>query len=152
MQKACVIWECVAYHNRAQKGVPEACGSGPLNQKKDKLRYNVFFNSEERGLVSAEIREGAGSNSAFFGCLSWHAGLRKGLGGCSGHGRAVMPDVAGAIVDNQDAARVQKQGLDAASYIAAFDSYNLLVRLDDAVIVTGDTGTNVGDIIVYVLE
>jgi hydroxypyruvate reductase/glycerate 2-kinase len=140
----------------AQKGDTEkAARTRAAEIKKDNSGYNVFLIGGET-TPSLPENPGKGGRNQHYTAVSLLAmqDYRKGwaVASLGTDGSDYLPDVAGAIVDNQDAARVQKQGLDAASYIAAFDSYNLLVRLDDAVIVTGDTGTNVGDIIVYVLE
>lgn len=54
-------------------------------------------------------------------------------------------DAAGAIVDSTTLARTDAQGLDAGHALAAHDAYPVLKTLGDLV-VTGPTGTNVGDL------
>lgn len=66
-------------------------------------------------------------------------------------GSDFLPDVAGAIVDDSSFPRLESKGVDVSSYLERFDSYNLLERLGDSLVVTGNTGTNVGDVMVYVL-
>jgi glycerate-2-kinase len=56
---------------------------------------------------------------------------------------------AGAIADGYSLTRATRRGLDVTSFLARNDSYNFFKRLDDA-IVTGPTGTNVGDLYIVV--
>jgi glycerate-2-kinase len=60
--------------------------------------------------------------------------------GIDGHSPA-----AGAIVDAATVARATAAGLDIADVLARNDTYSVFERLGDA-IVTGPTGTNVGDL------
>lgn len=64
-------------------------------------------------------------------------------------GSDYLPDVAGAIVDSDSIDRIQSMGIDVQPYIANFDSNTLLGKTGNSLIVTGDTGTNVGDVILY---
>ncbi len=66
-------------------------------------------------------------------------------------GSDYMPDVAGALVDDSTLLKLNNKRIPLVSYIQKFDSYGLLSQVDDAIIKTGNTGTNVGDIIVYLL-
>lgn len=54
-------------------------------------------------------------------------------------------DAAGAIVDSTTATRTRALGIDMAAVLAAHDAYPALQRLGD-LIITGPTGTNVGDL------
>ena len=66
-------------------------------------------------------------------------------------GSDFMPEVAGGIVDS---ASLTDQGITnqtVQTHLSEFDSYNLLKKLDNSLIKTGQTGTNVGDIMLYVL-
>ncbi len=54
-------------------------------------------------------------------------------------------DAAGATADGTTLARAERQGLDAAKYLAENDSYRFFYPLGD-LIKTGPTGTNVADI------
>lgn len=56
---------------------------------------------------------------------------------------------AGAIVDGTTIARASVLGLDAAAHLAAHDSATFLEAVGD-VVVTGPTGTNVGDLVVAI--
>ena len=64
-------------------------------------------------------------------------------------GSDFMPDVAGAIVDQNSLNIAQTKGLDVKSYIERYDSHPLLDSIGNSLIITGDTGTNVGDVVVY---
>jgi glycerate 2-kinase len=66
-------------------------------------------------------------------------------------GSDFIPDVAGAIVDKGSLETAKDKKLDIESYIARCDSHTLLEKLGNSLIVTGDTGTNVGDVIVYLV-
>ena len=44
------------------------------------------------------------------------------------------------------------KNIDVQSYLDRYDSNTLLKKLGNSIIVTGNTGTNVGDVIVYVLK
>ncbi len=67
-------------------------------------------------------------------------------------GSDYLPDVAGAMVDNNSLARAKKQGVDIKYYLDRYDSNTLLKRIGESLIITGSTGTNVGDVIVYALN
>ncbi len=67
-------------------------------------------------------------------------------------GSDYLPDVAGAVVDSQSLEMANKKGIDISSYIERYDSNTLFTEMGSSLIITGNTGTNVGDIIVYVLE
>lgn len=65
-------------------------------------------------------------------------------------GSDYLPDVAGAIIDNctlKDAGKY-----DIKSFVDRYDSHTLLKKIGNSLIVTGDTGTNVGDIVIYAFK
>jgi len=64
-------------------------------------------------------------------------------------GSDFLPDVAGAIVDHSSLDTAQAKGLDIKAYIEKYDSNTLLDSIGSSLIITGDTGTNVGDVVVY---
>ena len=66
-------------------------------------------------------------------------------------GSDYMPDVAGAIVDDRSPAAARVADLDVADYIGRFDSNTLFSRMGRSLIITGPTGTNVSDVLVYLL-
>ena len=67
-------------------------------------------------------------------------------------GSDFLPDVAGAIVDNTSLPGLKDRNVDVQWYLDSYDSYTLLKKLGNSIIVTGNTGTNVGDVVVYVLK
>ncbi|MFC2069815.1 glycerate kinase [Chloroflexota bacterium] len=67
-------------------------------------------------------------------------------------GSDFLPDVAGAIVDDGTLAVAETKGIDVKSYLEKYDSNTLLKEIGGSLIITGDTGTNVGDVIVYALK
>lgn len=82
----------------------------------------------------------------------------QGLAGYSGDwtvasvgtdGSDFLPEVAGAIVDGGSLDAAGKKKLNVKSSIDGFDSNTLLAEIGDCLIETGDTGTNVGDIVIY---
>lgn len=66
-------------------------------------------------------------------------------------GSDFLPDVAGAIVGQNSLGIAQEKGIDVKSYIERYDSNTLLGSIGNSLIITGDTGTNVGDIVVYLM-
>lgn len=69
-----------------------------------------------------------------------------GTDGCDG-----SSDAAGAIIDGETAGRLRRAGCDAARALACFDSGPVLAAVGDT-IVTGPTGTNVGDVLVVAVD
>ncbi len=66
-------------------------------------------------------------------------------------GSDYMPDVAGAIVDRSSLANLKKKNVDIRAYLKRYDSYTLLKETGNSIILTGSTGTNVGDVMLYLL-
>jgi len=82
----------------------------------------------------------------------------QGLAGYSGDwvvasvgtdGSDFLPDTAGAIVDGSSLDTAGKKDLNVKLSIDGFDSNTLLAGIGDCLIETGDTGTNVGDVVLY---
>ncbi len=67
-------------------------------------------------------------------------------------GSDYLPDVAGAIVDNGSLATAEGRRIGVNSYLDRYDSNTLLKEIGGSLIITGNTGTNVGDVIVYALR
>ena len=67
-------------------------------------------------------------------------------------GSDFLPDVAGAIVDNNSLDIAKAKGIDIKSYLDRYDSNTLLDRISGSLVITGNTGTNVGDVIIYLLK
>ncbi|UCH51709.1 MAG: glycerate kinase, partial [Chloroflexota bacterium] len=66
-------------------------------------------------------------------------------------GSDYLPDVAGAVVDNDTLLRATSRGVDVKEYIDKFDSNTLFKKIGGSLIITGNTGTNVGDVMLYIL-
>ncbi len=66
-------------------------------------------------------------------------------------GSDFLKETAGAIADNGTIKIIQKKNLDLQSNLDNFDTYNLFKKIDNSLIITGPTKTNVGDILVYLL-
>lgn len=66
-------------------------------------------------------------------------------------GSDFMREVAGAIVDSSLARAAVSGGVDLEQYVRRYDSNTLLKRLGHSLVVTGNTGTNVSDVMVYLL-
>lgn len=72
--------------------------------------------------------------------------MAGGTDGIDGNG-----DAAGALIDGESAARAAQAGYDLRDALASFDSGGAFAASGDAV-VTGPTGTNVGDLFVAVFD
>lgn len=66
-------------------------------------------------------------------------------------GSDFLPDVAGAIIDQNSLETAKAKGIDIEAYIKRCDSNTLLEKIGNSLIITGDTGTNVGDVVVYMV-
>jgi glycerate 2-kinase len=67
-------------------------------------------------------------------------------------GSDFLTDVAGAIVDRCSLDNLRKKNIDIRAHLERFDSYTLLEETGNSIILTGSTGTNVGDIVLYLLS
>ena len=67
-------------------------------------------------------------------------------------GSDFLPEVAGAIVDHNSLKNAQKKKIDVKAYLDRYDSNTLLEQLGGSLIITGATGTNVGDIMLYLFR
>lgn len=67
-------------------------------------------------------------------------------------GSDFIPDVAGAIVDRECFSKIKLNVPDFEKMIECYDSNTLLSYTGNSLIITGNTHTNVGDIILYLLQ
>jgi len=67
-------------------------------------------------------------------------------------GSDFLPDVAGAVVDDDSLEKAKAKGIDVKPYLDGYDSNTLLSEIGGSLVITGDTGTNVGDVIIYLLK
>jgi glycerate 2-kinase len=66
-------------------------------------------------------------------------------------GSDYLSGVAGAMVDNNTLLRATSRGIDEKAYIDRFDSNTLFKKIGGALIITSNTGTNVSDVMLYLL-
>lgn len=66
-------------------------------------------------------------------------------------GSDYIPGVAGAMVDRNTLERAREGEVNIREHVDRFDSYTLFEKLGGSLIRTGDTGTNVCDVVVYLL-
>jgi len=67
-------------------------------------------------------------------------------------GSDYLPDVAGAIVDNNTIEEAAAKGADVRAYIDRFDSNGLFEKIGSSLVITGNTGTNVSDVMLYLVK
>ncbi len=67
-------------------------------------------------------------------------------------GSDFLPEVAGAIVDQSTLSSFSRKGVDVSDYVGQYDSYGLFRQATDCLVRTGNTGTNVGDVVAYLLK
>ena len=67
-------------------------------------------------------------------------------------GSDYLPDIAGAIVDKNSLETSRTTGIEVQPYLDRYDSSTLLEKIGNCLIKTGNTGTNVGDVVVYLLR
>jgi glycerate 2-kinase len=67
-------------------------------------------------------------------------------------GSDYLPDIAGAIVDKNSLETSRKTGIEIQSYLDRYDTNTLLKKIGNSLIKTGNTGTNVCDVAVYILK
>jgi len=65
-------------------------------------------------------------------------------------GSDFMDNVAGGIADAHSLEIISQKGLNIEEHLEKYDTYNILRQID-GLIYTDDTGTNVGDIVVYLI-
>jgi hydroxypyruvate reductase/glycerate 2-kinase len=61
-------------------------------------------------------------------------------------------DFAGAIIDNESLKKARAKNIDIEKFILNYDTGTMFKELDNSLIDIGHTGTNVGDIVLYILE
>jgi len=103
--------------------LPENAGKGGRNQ-----HYTAVSMLAMQGFASPWLVASVGSDGSDF-----------------------LPDAAGAMVDDRSLHEARAAGLDVEDYIATFDSNTLFARMGRSLIITGPTGTNVSDILLYLL-
>lgn len=64
-------------------------------------------------------------------------------------GSDYLPEVAGALADRATLEKATRLGLNLTEFTINFDSNHAFQRIGNSLVVTGDTGTNVGDLVLY---
>ncbi len=67
-------------------------------------------------------------------------------------GADFLPNIAGAIVDNNSLKTAKNKKIDIARHIKNYDSSAMLKKIKNSVIMAKETKTNIGDIIIYILK
>jgi glycerate-2-kinase len=67
-------------------------------------------------------------------------------------GSDFIPEVAGAIVDRQTLQIIESKRIALKTHLERYDSYTLLNNIGNSLVITGNTHTNVGDIILYLFS
>jgi len=104
--------------------LPENCGRGGRNQHYAAVSMLAMQDFQSSWLVAS-----AGTDGSDF-----------------------LPDIAGAMVDERSLELAKISGINVETYIENFDSNSLFSRMGRSLIITGSTGTNVSDVILYLLS
>jgi hydroxypyruvate reductase/glycerate 2-kinase len=67
-------------------------------------------------------------------------------------GSDYLEDIAGAIVDKNSLNTARSKKIEIETYLKRYDSNRLFEKIGNSLIKTGNTGTNVGDVAVYILN
>jgi len=67
-------------------------------------------------------------------------------------GSDFIPEVAGAIVDRQTLRAIESKKVDIKIHLERYDSYTLLNNIGNSLVITGNTHTNVGDVMLYLFR
>jgi len=74
------------------------------------------------------------------------------IASCSTDGSDFMKETAGAIADQETLKKAENEKIDLKLYLKKCDSNTFFTKIGNSLIETGSTGTNVGDIVVYILK
>lgn len=133
------------------------------------LSVNIYTNSKETiehfkevagpktvvigaGEVSLVVKGGGGSGGrcAYMGMVALPlVGDDETLVAVASDGLDNSPS-AGVIVDKSTIARVADSGVNTEEYMAHYDAYNFFEKVGDTSIVTGQTGANVSDLMIWI--
>ena len=121
----------------------------------ERTKYDVFLLGGETTLRLPELAGTGGRNQHYAAvsllAMKEYAG-EWAMASVGTDGSDFLPDIAGAIVDNTSLRSLRSKNVDVQSYLNRCDSNTLLKKLGNSLISTGNTGTNVGDVIVYILK
>jgi glycerate 2-kinase len=134
--------------------VASAPGPGPVASALRRKALCVIASGETTVALSAGSTGRGGRNQEFALAAARHLhdiGGHVVLASVGSDGIDGPTDAAGAVADETTIDRARAMGLDPDAALEAHDSYRFFQRLGD-LIVTGPTGTNVGDIQILLLE
>ena len=110
----------------------------------------------ERSSPSPRLRRSKGGRNQHYVGVSIMAMERYtgkwALASVNTDGSDYLKGIAGAIVDDKSLTSARNKKIDIASYLKKYNSYELMKKMNNSLIIIGDTGTNVGDIVVYALS
>jgi glycerate 2-kinase len=118
-------------------------------------RADVLLLGGETTPVLPEKHGTGGRNQHFVGVSMYELMDLKGewvVASLGSDGSDYLPDIAGAIADNTSRYTAHELELNTESYLKRYDSHTLLKSICRCLIITGETGTNVGDIALYILK
>ncbi|MEA2065428.1 MAG: DUF4147 domain-containing protein [Patescibacteria group bacterium] len=67
-------------------------------------------------------------------------------------GSDFLPNIAGAVIDNNSLKTARNKKINITQNIKNYDSNPMLKKIKNSIIITKETETNVGDIIIYILK
>jgi len=137
-------------------GLPEVVGKRISQEiaSGEYQNYNtlIFGGETTPGLPKAHGQGGRNQHLAAVSMLAMRDYKKEWVMASVGtDGADYLSEVAGAIVDNNTLKVARQKGLEVEDYINSYDTFNLFKELGSSLIVIGDTGTNVGDVMVYIL-
>lgn len=74
------------------------------------------------------------------------------LASINSDGSDFLPNIAGAVVDNNSFEAIKNKNINAEQYLKKCDSSAMLKKIKNSIIITKETKTNIGDIIIYILK
>jgi hydroxypyruvate reductase/glycerate 2-kinase len=143
--------------NASQKGDPTEMAN---------LRASEILKSKYKGydvlLIGGETTpklpddHGKGGRNQHYAAVSM-AALRDYPGewvmaGIGTDGSDYIDGIAGAIVDKSSLKVADLKGIEIQPYLDGYDSFTLFEKIGNSLVKTGNTGTNVGDAVVYILK
>jgi hydroxypyruvate reductase/glycerate 2-kinase len=117
--------------------------------------YDLLLIAGETTLQLCTSHGAGGRNQHYIATTLFALGTYHGkwlVASIASDGADFMADVAGAMADNESWKKAVLDNLNVQYYLERFDSFTLLKKLGNSLIITEVTDTNVGDIIVYHLE
>ena len=122
----------------------------PINQE-----FDVFLLGGETTIKLPEIA-GKGGRNQHYAAVSLDAMKvcpdEWALCSIGSDGSDYLSEVAGAIVDRHTITCLDNENIEVQPFLDSCDSNTLLNKVGNSIVVTGNTDTNVGDLIVYILD